>query len=124
MAVRARGQLHDGVFDIAFYIARAVGNGQNTARRAAALDLYGDRIRIRFEHLAHHGNTGQQAAQGCGGNGAGFVQLLHSAHNGGGINAIEQDAAVFRNAAQQVAAVFIFCFTHRINDLPKQGYGG
>ena len=98
VAVRARGQLHDGVFDIAFYIARAVGNGQNTARRAAALDLYGDRIRIRFEHLAHHGNTGQQAAQGCGGNGAGFVQLLHSAHNGGGINAIEQDAAVFRNA--------------------------
>ena len=68
--------------------------------------------------------TQEQAAQGCGGNGAGFVQLLHSAHNGGGINAIEQDAAVFRNAAQQVAAVFIFCFTHRINDLPKQGCGG
>ena len=74
--------------------------------------------------IEHAGNTGQQTTQGCGGNGAGFVQLLHSAHNGGGINAIEQDAAVFRNAAQQVAAVFIFCFTHRINDLPKQGYGG
>ena len=54
VAVRPRGQLHDWMLHIALDITGTVGDSQQTACGAAALDLQSHRVLGAFEHNAHH----------------------------------------------------------------------
>ena len=102
MAVGLRGQLHQRVVDAAFDVARAVGAGNEHTGRAAALHPQSDLVAVILEHGAHERCTREQAAQCRAAGGTGGVQLLGAAHKFGGIHTAEHDAAVFRQAADQV----------------------
>ena len=102
MAVGLRGQLHQWVVDAALDVARAVGAGNEHTGRAAALHPQSDLVAVVLEHGAHERCTREQAAQCRAAGGTGGVQLLGTAHKFGGIHTAEHDAAVFRQAADQV----------------------
>ena len=109
MAVRPRGQLYDRMLHIALDIACTVRNRQQTARRAAALDLQRHRVLRAFQHDAHYRSSRQQAAQRRRGDSARLVQALHIADDLGRVHAVKYNAAVLRNAAQHVMILF-HCF--------------
>ena len=102
MAVRLCRQLHQGVIDAALHVAGAVGAGNDHARRAAAGHTQGDLIAVVLEHGAHQGCAGEQTAQCRAAGGAGGVQLFGLADDLGGVHAAEHDAAVLRQAADQI----------------------
>ena len=109
MAVCPRGQLYDRMLHIALDIACTVRNRQQTARRAAALDLQRHRVLRAFQHDAHHRSSRQQAAQRRRGDSARLVQALHIADDLGRVHAVKYNAAVLGNAAQHVMILF-HCF--------------
>ena len=114
MAVGAGRKLHHRVLHIALDVAAAVRDGQQPAGGAAALDLQRDGIPTAFQHHAHHRGGGQQAAQRGRGDGAGLMVLLRLADDLGGIDAVKHDAAIFRDAPQQVGGLVLF-FSHTVS---------
>ena len=75
LAVRAQGHVHLGVIHGAPDITLAVGNGQNGAQGATALDLQGQACTLALEGIAHHRGRGQRTAQGRRGNRKGLMDL-------------------------------------------------
>ena len=102
MAVLLERKFDQRVIDAALDVARAIGARNDDARRAAARNTQGHGVPVVLEHGTHQGRTRQQTAKGRAAGGAGLVELLGFADDLGGIDAAEHDAAVFRQAANQI----------------------
>ena len=102
VAIGFGGQLHQRVINAALHVAGAVGAGNEHTGRAAALHPQGDAVAVVLEHGAHQGSTGKQTPQCRAASGACGVKLFCFTDDLGGIHTAEHDAAVFRQAADQV----------------------
>ena len=94
LAVRTQGKLHGGVLHIATHVALGIGNGQNRAERAVALDLERDALAAALEGIAHHGDAGERTAERRGGDGAGVVDLAGALGERTGVDGRGLDHAV------------------------------
>ena len=102
MAVLLCGKLDQRMVDAALYIAVCVGAGDDDTRRAAARHAQGDGIAVILEHCAHQRHAGEQTPQSRATGSAGGMQLFRLADDLGRVHATEHDAAVLRNAADQI----------------------
>ena len=107
VAVFLERKLHQRVVDAALHVAGAVGARDQHTRRAVTGDAQGDGIAVILEHRAHHGGTRQQTAKGRAASGAGFMELFGFADDLGRVHAAEHDAAVLRQAADQIRHIIV-----------------
>ena len=93
LTVCAQGKLHGGVLHIAAHVALGVGDGEDGAERAVALDL--DALAAALEGIAHHGAAGECTAERRGSDGAGVVDLAGALGERTGVDGRGLDHAVF-----------------------------
>jgi len=107
LTVCAQGKLHGGVLHIAAHVALGVGDGEDGAERAVALDLERNALTAALEGVAHHGDAGERTAERCGSDGAGVVDLAGALGQTARVDRDSVDKAIFRDGADQTV---LLCF--------------